>query len=61
MYAAAAEGWYRIRGAVDGADLDSPDVTNRLLAFIEAHGLGEELLGYLLKQDQLSRNPEGVG
>lgn len=50
MYAAAAQGWYRISGAVDGATLDSADVTNRLLAFIEAHGLGEELLAYLLEQ-----------
>ena len=62
MYAAAAEGWYRIRGAVDGADLDAPGIANRLLAFIEAHGLGEDLLDYLTRQQhQLSASTEGNG
>ena len=50
MYAAAMEGCERIAPAVSGADLDSDGVINRLLAFIEAHGLGEDLAGYLAAQ-----------
>jgi hypothetical protein len=50
MYAAATEGWDRIAATVAGADLDSDGVINRLLAFIEAHGLGEDLAGYLAAQ-----------
>ena len=50
MYAAATEGWERIAPAVASADLDSDGVINRLLAFIEAHGLGEDLAGYLAAQ-----------
>lgn len=50
MYAAATEGWERIAAAVSGADLDSDGVINRLLAFVEAHGLGEDLADYLAAQ-----------
>jgi hypothetical protein len=50
MYAAATEGWERIAANVSRADLDSDGVINRLLAFIEAHGLGEDLARYLAAQ-----------
>jgi hypothetical protein len=50
VHAAATAGWARIASAVTGADLDSDGVINRLLAFIEAHGLGEDLAGYLAAQ-----------
>jgi hypothetical protein len=50
MHAAATEGWERIAAAVSEADLDSDGVLNRLLAFIEARGLGEDLAGYLAAQ-----------
>lgn len=50
MYAAATEGWERIAPAVSEADLDSDGIINRLLAFIEAHALGEDLARYLAAQ-----------
>lgn len=50
MHAAATESWERIAAAVSEADLDLDGVINRLLAFIEAHGLGEDLAGYLAAQ-----------
>lgn len=50
MYTAATEGWERIAPAVSSADLDSDGIINRLLAFIEAHGMGEDLARYLAAQ-----------
>jgi hypothetical protein len=50
MHAAATQGRDRIAGLARRADLDSDGVTSRLLAFIEAHGLGEDLARYLSAQ-----------
>jgi pimeloyl-ACP methyl ester carboxylesterase len=50
MHAAATEGWERIAARVAEADLDCDGIINRLLAFVEAHGLGGELATYLAAQ-----------
>lgn len=50
MRALATEGRERIAAIISGADLDPDGVIDRLLAFIEAHGLGEDLAGYLAAQ-----------
>lgn len=50
MHAAATRGWERIAARVADADLDCDGIINRLLAFVEAHGLGDELAAYLAAQ-----------
>lgn len=48
--AAAERGRERIATAVSDADLDRDGVIDQLLAFIEAHALGDDLATYLAAQ-----------
>jgi hypothetical protein len=52
MGQAADAGWNRIHATVAEAGLDRDGVLNRLLAFLEAYGLGEEARAYLAAQHQ---------
>jgi hypothetical protein len=62
MRALATEGWERIAAVAAGAGLDPDGVINRLLAFVEAHGLGEDLADYLAAQAaRQARDEDGPG
>lgn len=59
MHAAATEGWERIAARVAEAGLDCDGIINRLLAFVEAHGLGNALAAYLAAQHARELHDEG--